>query len=198
MHIQSLLEAQGYSTQIIENQFFTKKIQADFQASILITDDQEIHKKLNFNVLNHSKVLLIATDSKTTAVNCMEMLQEVDGIIHEDFSEDILIQAVQEISKGMAFICPRVASSFKNYFQHQKNRINNLSEKELEVVKLLVKGDRYANIADALGMSINTVRFHIKNIYRKHNIHNKTVLSRYFHDLVYDQFESIKPIYTEV
>lgn len=198
MHMQSLLEAQGYSTQIIENQSFTKKIQADFQASILITDDQEIHKKLNFNVLNHSKVLLIATDSKTTAVNCMEMLQEVDGIIHEDFSEDILIQAVQEISKGMAFICPRVASSFKNYFQHQKNRINNLSEKELEVVKLLVKGDRYANIADALGMSINTVRFHIKNIYKKHNIHNKTVLSRYFHDLVYNQLESIKPIYTEV
>lgn len=128
----------------------------------------------------------------------MEMLQEVDGIIHENFSDDILIQAVEEISKGMAFICPRVASSFKKYFQHQKNRINNLSEKELEVVKLLVRGDRYAKIADALGMSINTVRFHIKNIYRKHNIHNKTVLSRYFHDLVYNQLESIKPIYTEV
>lgn len=42
-----------------------------------------------------------------------------------------------------------------------------LSERELEVLGLLAKGKTYAEIAEQLVVSLNTVRFHIKSIYRK-------------------------------
>jgi DNA-binding NarL/FixJ family response regulator len=122
----------------------------------------------------------------------------VDGIISSQFSSNTLTNALQEISQGMGYICPRFAKSLLDYFQTNKSRVSQLSQKELMVVKLLVKGETYSRIAETLNMSINTVRFHVKNIYRKHDIHNKTLLSRYFHDLVIDTPRAIKQVYNEV
>jgi DNA-binding NarL/FixJ family response regulator len=196
--VQSLLDAQAISSQHIDSQILISEFIQVHDTDLIIADEQNMHNILNISNLNSIKTLIISSGSEAGASIYIEMLENVDGIIHQDFTDDTLIQAMEEISNGMAFICPRIASSLKTYFQYQKNRFSHLSEKELEVVKLLVRGERYATIAELLNMSINTVRFHVKNIYRKHNIHNKTVLSRYFHDLVYNHTASFKPIYTEV
>jgi len=45
--------------------------------------------------------------------------------------------------------------------------IEPLSERELEVLRLLAEGLKYAEIADRLVVSLNTVRFHVKEIYGK-------------------------------
>ena len=42
-----------------------------------------------------------------------------------------------------------------------------LSERELEVLRYLVKGLSYEEIGRQLFLSLNTVQFHVKNIYRK-------------------------------
>ena len=196
--VQLLLNAHDISSQHIDSQYIISEFLQVSDADVLIADDQNIRNLLNIINLSSIKTLVISGGSEVSISLYTDMLEKVDGIIHQNFSDETLIQAMEEISNGMAFICPRIASSLKTYFQYLKNRFSNLSEKELEVVKLLVRGERYATIAEMLNMSINTVRFHVKNIYRKHNIHNKTVLSRYFHDLVYNHTESFKPIYTEV
>lgn len=49
----------------------------------------------------------------------------------------------------------------------QRGLIEPLSERELEVLTLLGQGLKYAEIADALVVSLNTVRFHVKSIYGK-------------------------------
>ena len=45
--------------------------------------------------------------------------------------------------------------------------VEPLSERELEVLRLLAAGFKYAEIADRLVVSLNTVRFHVKEIYSK-------------------------------
>jgi LuxR family maltose regulon positive regulatory protein len=45
--------------------------------------------------------------------------------------------------------------------------VEPLSERELEVLRLLAEGLRYAEIAGRLVVSLNTVRFHVKEIYGK-------------------------------
>lgn len=47
----------------------------------------------------------------------------------------------------------------------------NLTARELEVVRLLSQGCTYARIADQLGISEHTVTSHIKNAYRKLDVH---------------------------
>lgn len=57
---------------------------------------------------------------------------------------------------------------------------NNLTEKETEVVKLLLRGYTYKVIAESLYISENTIKYHIKNIYQKLGINNKMELIKMF------------------
>jgi RNA polymerase sigma factor (sigma-70 family) len=47
-----------------------------------------------------------------------------------------------------------------------------LTPREREVLRLLASGFTYAQVAQALGISLHTVGSHIKNLYRKLEVHN--------------------------
>ena len=51
--------------------------------------------------------------------------------------------------------------------------IEPLSDRELQVLELLVEGQTYYEIAQALYVSVNTVKTHVKNIYGKLGVHNR-------------------------
>jgi LuxR family transcriptional regulator, maltose regulon positive regulatory protein len=52
--------------------------------------------------------------------------------------------------------------------------IEALSEREVEVLRLIAQGMKYEEIAEALVITLNTVRFHVKQIYRKLDVNNRT------------------------
>jgi LuxR family transcriptional regulator, maltose regulon positive regulatory protein len=52
--------------------------------------------------------------------------------------------------------------------------IEALSDRELEVLRLIAQGMKYEEIAEALVITLNTVRFHVKQIYRKLDVNNRT------------------------
>ena len=52
--------------------------------------------------------------------------------------------------------------------------IEPLSEREREVLRLLITHLSRSEIADRLGISMNTVRFHVKNIYSKLGVHSRS------------------------
>jgi DNA-binding NarL/FixJ family response regulator len=49
--------------------------------------------------------------------------------------------------------------------------IVRLTTREIEVVGLLARGCTYSQVADRLGMSAHTVTSHVKNAYRKLDVH---------------------------
>jgi DNA-binding NarL/FixJ family response regulator len=50
----------------------------------------------------------------------------------------------------------------------------NLSERETEILKCLVEGMSYKMIADSCFISMDTVSSHVKNIYKKLQVHSKS------------------------
>ena len=52
--------------------------------------------------------------------------------------------------------------------------INPLTERELDVLRLMTEGLKYKEIAERLFISQNTVRFHVKTIYGKLSVNNRT------------------------
>jgi len=82
-----------------------------------------------------------------------------------------LLNSIKDIVRGgspmSASIARKVISSF------QKVNKSPLSERETEVLKKLCGGENYKTIADALFISGNTVRAHIKNIYKKLQVNSR-------------------------
>ncbi len=71
----------------------------------------------------------------------------------------------------------QIARKVINYFQQiQKpsSDVEKLTPREQEVLALLAKGYLYKTIADNLGISINTLRVHLRAIYDKLHVHSRT------------------------
>jgi len=84
--------------------------------------------------------------------------------------------SIYSIREGGSPMNPQIARQIVQYMQvKSKPRKNNkLSEKEQEIVIGLVDGLSYKSIAERMKISVETVRFHIKNIYKKLHVHSKT------------------------
>ncbi|MBK6444614.1 MAG: response regulator transcription factor [Bacteroidetes bacterium] len=88
-----------------------------------------------------------------------------------------LLEAINEANAGGSPMSPSVARKVLEKFsifrsQSQKQEFD-LTEREKEILQHLVKGMSYKMIADACFLSIDTVKFHIKNIYDKLQVNSK-------------------------
>ncbi len=83
--------------------------------------------------------------------------------------------AIEIVYEGGSFMSPQIARKVVNFFQEdkKKKRSSPLTQKEKEIVLGLVDGLSYKMIADQSSITIETVRSHIKNIYKKLQVHSK-------------------------
>ena len=85
-------------------------------------------------------------------------------------------EAVITLRNGWAPMSPQIAQKVFTYFGDRREVPvkSPLTQKEKEVVLGLVDGLSYKMIADRMNVSIDTIRFHIKNIYKKLNVNSKS------------------------
>ena len=89
---------------------------------------------------------------------------------------DKIIQAVLEAHNGGAPMSFAIAKRVLQHFQESKVQVQTLSlltVTEKEVLELLAKGLLYKEIADKKNVTIDTIKKHIGNIYRKLQVNNK-------------------------
>jgi DNA-binding NarL/FixJ family response regulator len=86
-----------------------------------------------------------------------------------------ITEAIKIIRLGGSYMSPAIARKVIEYFNppKQKNE-SELSSREKQIIQALVDGLSYKMIGDRLSISIDTVRFHIKNIYLKLQVNSKT------------------------
>jgi DNA-binding NarL/FixJ family response regulator len=85
-------------------------------------------------------------------------------------------EGIEMIKEGGSPMSPEIARQVITFFKTPRTRevpASPLSDKEKEIVVGLVDGLSYKLIADRMDITIETVRFHIKNIYRKLQVHSK-------------------------
>jgi NarL family two-component system response regulator LiaR len=97
------------------------------------------------------------------------------GYILKGLNTEDIWNAVKELYAGGVPLSPSVARKIISFFQQTKNDINSygLSERELEVLISMSKGLLYKEIAYKLFISSNTVKNHLKSIYKKLHVQNK-------------------------
>jgi DNA-binding NarL/FixJ family response regulator len=88
-----------------------------------------------------------------------------------------LLKAIVEVHSGSSPMTGKIARTVVEHFQKLQRESPTeqyLSKRESEILDLLTKGFRYKEIADALSISFETVRSHLKSIYAKLHVHSRT------------------------
>jgi DNA-binding NarL/FixJ family response regulator len=89
-----------------------------------------------------------------------------------------LIEAIKEAHAGGSPMSSSIARKVVNLFRKNlSGRVESdvhLTERETEILTGLSDGHSYMSVADALFISVDTVRYHIRNIYQKLEVHSQS------------------------
>lgn len=102
------------------------------------------------------------------------------GYLLKDEKTEAIDEAIRQVIEyGGSPMSPRIARKALNLLMNAKLEIpqrseSHLSDREMDILKGLVDGLDYKQVAEKLNISPLTVRTHITNIYRKLHVNNKT------------------------
>ena len=98
------------------------------------------------------------------------------GYLLKRSATERLFEAIREVQAGGAPMSGAIARKVFGYFQDQKSPIaeaEKLSAREREILELIIAGLSNKEIADRLSMSVLTLRWHLKQIYKKLHVHSR-------------------------
>lgn len=88
-----------------------------------------------------------------------------------------LFENIREAASGGAPMSPEVAMRVIRLFRDIRppERVDyDLTPHETRLLKLIVEGHNYTTAAEQLGVSYNTIKFHMRHIYEKLQVHSKS------------------------
>jgi len=102
------------------------------------------------------------------------------GYLLKDVHADELIKAIRAVRAGESVLHPAIARKVINRFaqptdeREKKSALEQLTERELEVLKLAAKGMTNREIAQELVLSVRTVQVHLSNVFGKLGVGSRT------------------------
>ena len=110
------------------------------------------------------------------------------GYLNKNAAPYELIHAIQRIALGRKYITPEIGEKLLLYFDTDKQPHELLTNKELEIFKLLAFGKTITQISEMLSMALTTVSTHRSRIMEKFNLSTNSELTRYAiaHHLISD------------
>jgi DNA-binding NarL/FixJ family response regulator len=99
------------------------------------------------------------------------------GYLLKNTPPERLLESLREVAAGGAPMSPEVARRVVHLFRQIRPPARgacHLTPQETELLRLLVEGHHYKTAADAMGITVNTVSFHLRNVYAKLQVHSKS------------------------
>lgn len=107
----------------------------------------------------------------------------VDGYVLKDSDSSVLKKAIFSIYRGDTFIQPELTPILKERMEERNSYASSLDDdltrREIEVLKLLAEGLFNKEIAYTLDISEKTVKNHVSNIFKKINVSDRTQAAVY-------------------
>jgi len=103
------------------------------------------------------------------------LLAGANGYLLKRTPQAQIIEAISDVYRGLSPMSGHIARKVVQYFNQRgsdETEIERLSKREREVLDCLARCIAYKEIADALAISIDTVRMHVKGIYSKLHVHS--------------------------
>lgn len=123
--------------------------------------------------------VIILTVHNTHEYIRQAMAAHVDGYLLKDTAPTEYVDAIRTVMAGRFFISPAVADQARPEVPLRAALRFGLTPREYQYLLLAARGGRLADIAAAMNCSSATVRTYRRAVYRKLNIHNPAMLTRF-------------------
>ena len=134
-----------------------------------------------------SKIIGVSMHSQPAYAK--KMLQiGAKGYVTKNSSRDEMFKAIMEVYGGNRYICDEVKNIISEQIMDDgpSQGINALSERELQIVKLIKEGFSSKEISSQFNISLKTVEVHRHNILKKLNLKNSAALVNYINTYAVD------------
>jgi DNA-binding NarL/FixJ family response regulator len=119
-------------------------------------------------------------DAKIILVSINESAEDIHraieagaaGYVSKSQNQDVIVRAIRTVASGQSFLEPEFARRLS-----ARAATNSLSQRELEVLRLVADGLVNKQIGGKLGLSENTVKTHLTRIMAKLDVHDRTSLA---------------------
>jgi DNA-binding NarL/FixJ family response regulator len=131
--------------------------------------------KLRENFPSSAILMLTVLDDNDSIFRAI--LAGADGYLLKTTSPTRLLNAIEDVANGGSPMSPTVARQAMNFFRKHVPPLpkeSSLTEREKEILQLLIEGCNNEEIAGKLFISIQTVRNHIRHIYEKLHVHSRS------------------------
>jgi DNA-binding NarL/FixJ family response regulator len=138
---------------------------------------------------SHPQVRFLALSVSDAAEDVIGLIRAgARGYVTKTISPEDLAAAIRRVAEGDAVFSPRLAGFVLDAFASRPDvpiadpELDQLTNREREVLRLLARGYAYKEIAKELYISIKTVETHVSNVLRKLQMSNRYELSRWAAD----------------
>jgi two-component system nitrate/nitrite response regulator NarL len=129
------------------------------------------------------KILALSMSGQGDLINEMINDSDISGYVLKNIGKQELIRAIEKIAGGGVYFSEEVIEELKRTSQRRKqNEEAHLTDREVEIIRLIEKEYNNRQIAEALFISERTVETHRKNIFRKTNTNSVIGLVKYAYE----------------
>jgi DNA-binding NarL/FixJ family response regulator len=123
-----------------------------------------------------SRIILLSLTEEGEQLNMHGIEQGALGIVYKTQSPDLLIKAIRKVNEGEVWIDRSLVAGFIHSVTHNhepepqdpaEKAILELTDREIDVIKLIGRGYKNQQIAEQLCLSESTIRHHLTSIYSK-------------------------------
>jgi two-component system, NarL family, response regulator LiaR len=143
-----------------------------------IMDGIKTTKEIKKSGLSSKIIMLTSHESEQDVLDALAA--GANSYCMKDVDPEILVAVVKSTHEGASWLDPRIAKIVLDKFVDRfgkflKNEsMSDLTEREVDVLNLIAKGCSNQEISNNLCISLNTVKTHIKNIFQKLEVEDRT------------------------
>lgn len=114
-------------------------------------------------------IIFTVSDSHDDVISALRA--GADGYLLKDSEPEELLPAIKQAARGQQVFSPKLAqimaSALRDNNTKKSNKPDDLTSRELEIVKLIAQGKTNKEVARKLGITEATVKVHVKNLLKK-------------------------------
>ncbi len=159
------------------------------QPHVLLTDvmmpglnGQQLARKIR-TAMPHVGILALSMSGQADIVDEMINDADINGYVLKNIGKAELLTAIRKIANGVIYFSDEVLSELSKAGARKKqDEQAQLTQREIEIIRLIEKELSNRQIAEALFISERTVETHRKNIFRKTNCNSLIGLVKYAYE----------------